>query len=411
MNFINARSRDLFGVSMVMPLILPYARDLGASPTMAGIVGSVYGALQLFSGPLIGQQSDSIGRHLCLWVCLAVSGVSYMLLALATSVLLLIFLRIPHGIFKHSQNISKTYLTDMAPESGRSVVLGNFNAASSIGFILGPLVGGHVAELPGGFQYVAIMSGLIFILNAVLVWCLLPTCSRTAQQESRDKLIRDESTTSLKKLSSDEISFSPQVLTKSFNSVDWPDLWDLFLIKFLAGFSVLVFRSNYTLVLRQKFSAGPTLIGYSMSYSGTMAAISGFGVGHFIRLYSSTARVFLHMLLLQCATLTLLTVAPALWVIFVAQASLSFVTATMRVVAIDLTIRRAGQQSRGALLGLSQSVMSLARMLSPFLAGLAQEVHIDGATALGVITTLIAIVLMLLRAQDPDERKRKQKKE
>ncbi|KAK7494558.1 hypothetical protein BaRGS_00014211, partial [Batillaria attramentaria] len=157
---------DLFGVSMIMPLILPHARDLGASPAMAGVIGSVYGALQLVSSPLMGQWSDAIGHHFSLCVCLALSGINYMLLALAASVTLLLVIRIPHGIFKHSQNFSKTYLTDLVPESQRSAVLGHFNAASSIGFILGPVVGGHVAELPGGFHYVAVISGCVFVLNA-----------------------------------------------------------------------------------------------------------------------------------------------------------------------------------------------------------------------------------------------------
>lgn len=70
------------------------------------------------------------------------------------------------GIFKHSQSFSKTYLADLVPEKERSLVLGHFNASSNIGFILGPMVGGHLAELPGGFQYVACITGVVFWVNA-----------------------------------------------------------------------------------------------------------------------------------------------------------------------------------------------------------------------------------------------------
>ena len=75
------------------------------------------------------------------------------------------------GIFKHSQSFSKTYLADLVPEQERSSVLGHFNASSNIGFILGPVVGGHLAELPGGFQYVACISGGVFWINAGEVYC------------------------------------------------------------------------------------------------------------------------------------------------------------------------------------------------------------------------------------------------
>ncbi|XP_028019771.1 major facilitator superfamily domain-containing protein 9 [Balaenoptera acutorostrata] len=44
---------DLFGVSMVVPLLSLHVKSLGASPTVAGIVGSSYGVLQFFSGTLV----------------------------------------------------------------------------------------------------------------------------------------------------------------------------------------------------------------------------------------------------------------------------------------------------------------------------------------------------------------------
>ncbi|KAK7107790.1 major facilitator superfamily domain-containing protein 9-like [Littorina saxatilis] len=398
---------DLFGVSMIMPMILPYARDLGASPTVAGILGSVYGGLQLFSSPVLGQWSDSVGRHFSLALCLLVSGAGYMALGVATSVTLLLLGRVPLGIFKHSQNFTKTYLADLVPENKRSAALGNFNAASSMGFIIGPMVGGHVAELQGGFRYVAFIAGAIFWINAALVWFLLPEKGKPSQEKSGAGMERDESSASLKKLASEEISFSPKNFLASLHAVDWPDLWDLFLIKFLAGFSVLLFRSNYTQVLRQKFDASPKTLGYMMSYSGLVAALCGLCVGKFTSLYSSTAKVFFHMLILQACTLFCLTVAPSMTCVLIATAPLSFVTATQRVVATDLTLKRGGKQSRGGLMGLSQSVMSLARMLSPFLAGLAQEVHVDGPSTLAIFTTLVAVVLIYVRPQDPEKRKKK----
>ena len=69
------------------------------------------------------------------------------------------------GIFKHSQSITKAYLTEISDKADHATVLGNFNAASSLGFILGPAVGGNIAELPHGFYLVALLTGFIFFLN------------------------------------------------------------------------------------------------------------------------------------------------------------------------------------------------------------------------------------------------------
>lgn len=44
---------DLFGVSMIIPLLSHHVKALGASPTVAGIVGATYGILQLFSSTIV----------------------------------------------------------------------------------------------------------------------------------------------------------------------------------------------------------------------------------------------------------------------------------------------------------------------------------------------------------------------
>lgn len=66
------------------------------------------------------------------------------------------------GLFKHSQELSRGYLSQAAPGGAHSLVFGRFNAASSIGFIAGPIVGGHLAETRGGFSLVALCTASVF---------------------------------------------------------------------------------------------------------------------------------------------------------------------------------------------------------------------------------------------------------
>ncbi|XP_052088778.1 major facilitator superfamily domain-containing protein 9-like [Mytilus californianus] len=61
---------DLFGVSMIFPLLSTHVRDLGASSTLVGTIGSIYGGIQLLSSPLVGRWSDVSGRRFCLLWCL-----------------------------------------------------------------------------------------------------------------------------------------------------------------------------------------------------------------------------------------------------------------------------------------------------------------------------------------------------
>ena len=57
-------------------------------------------------------------------------------------------------------------LSDVVSESERPLLMGHFNAASSVGFILGPVVGGYLTEHEGGFYTSSFTCAAIFLLNA-----------------------------------------------------------------------------------------------------------------------------------------------------------------------------------------------------------------------------------------------------
>lgn len=80
------------------------------------------------------------------------------------------------GIFKHTLSISKALLSDLVSERDRPLVMGRFNAASSVGFILGPVVGGYLAEFEGGFYQTSFICASIFLLNGgklYVTFCIL----------------------------------------------------------------------------------------------------------------------------------------------------------------------------------------------------------------------------------------------
>lgn len=69
------------------------------------------------------------------------------------------------GIFKHTQTIGKSIVSELSSKD-KSYVIGNFNAFGSMGFILGPTLGAHIAQLDNGFQYVCYLSCAAFVINA-----------------------------------------------------------------------------------------------------------------------------------------------------------------------------------------------------------------------------------------------------
>ena len=68
-------------------------------------------------------------------------------------------------MFKHSQELTKAYIADITPKARHPDLFGKFNSISSVGFVFGPLVGGHLGDQPGGFLVVAWLSAAIFVVN------------------------------------------------------------------------------------------------------------------------------------------------------------------------------------------------------------------------------------------------------
>ncbi|OPL21201.1 major 9 facilitator superfamily domain-containing protein, partial [Mytilus galloprovincialis] len=127
------------------------------------------------------------GRRFCLLWCLLLTASGYVTLAIASTLTFVMLARILNGLFKHSQSLTKSLLADITSKEEQSAVLGTFNAASSLGFIVGPLIGGHVAETSNGFQKVGLLSAFVFIANSVLIYMCVEDHKKTSSEDDKLK--------------------------------------------------------------------------------------------------------------------------------------------------------------------------------------------------------------------------------
>uniref|UniRef100_A0A8C8VMV3 Major facilitator superfamily domain containing 9 n=1 Tax=Pelusios castaneus TaxID=367368 RepID=A0A8C8VMV3_9SAUR len=403
---------DLFGVSMIVPLLGLHIKSLGASPTVAGIVGSFYGLLQLFSSTFVGCWSDVIGRQYSLLACILFSALGYMLLGMSTSVILFTIARVPVGIFKHTLSISKALLSDLVSEKERPLVIGHFNAASSVGFILGPVVGGYFTELESGFYLTSFICSSIFILNAGLVWMLPWSEEHTDRNENEQTTSNSKGTAKasydlqIKSLVNGVVKYDTPLqslwsqlvsVLKRIKGIACSDLWDLFLIRLLMSLAVMLYYSNFVLAIEERFGVKPKLTGYLISYSSTLGALGGFLLGPVTRLYQhNTYALLLHSTLLTCVLIMLYSTALSIWTVVLSSTFLAFSTVIGRTCITDLELTLGGNQASGMLIGVGQSVTSVGRIIAPLLSGIAQEFSPCGPPSLGVGLALIAILIMLM---------------
>ena len=181
------------------------------------------------------------------------------------------------------------------------------------------------------------------------------------------------------------------------------------LVRFAMGFAMILFRSNFSLFLEMRFQSTPLFNGYIMSASGLISAVSSFVTGYVTSAYGGCSRKLLvHMACLMALAQGGMTFAPNAAFFVLAMIPLSLSSAVFRVNLTHLSVDRGSADQRGAMLGVGQSVMSFARMVAPFFAGVLTQYGGILMPGIGsIICALVAgvIIAKRLRLSPPDEKK------
>ena len=138
-----------FGIILpVMPSLIMSLSDVDLSEAsrVGGYLMFTYAVIQFFSAPILGNLGDRFGRRPILLFSLTALGLDYLLMGLAPSLLWLFIARIVAGVASSTFSIAYAYVTDITPEEKRAQRFGMVGAAFGGGFVLGPVIGGLLAE-------------------------------------------------------------------------------------------------------------------------------------------------------------------------------------------------------------------------------------------------------------------------
>jgi len=135
---------DLIGFGIVLPMLALYSKEYGASGLIAGCIVASYSLMQFIFAPMWGRWSDRIGRRPILLISTAGACVSYIVFAFACgaqSIWLLLASRIAAGICGANLSVASAYIADISPPEDRSKRMGLIGVAFGLGFIFGPVLG------------------------------------------------------------------------------------------------------------------------------------------------------------------------------------------------------------------------------------------------------------------------------
>jgi MFS transporter, DHA1 family, tetracycline resistance protein len=168
---------DSMGIGLIMPVMPDLIReidggDLGQAALWGGILATIFAVMQFLFGPTIGSLSDRFGRRPILLISLVIMAFDYVLMAVAGTMWLLIIGRIIGGITAATQSTAAAYMADISKPEEKAANFGLIGAAFGVGFVLGPLIGGVLAEYGTRAPFWA--AACLAAANAIFGYFVLP---------------------------------------------------------------------------------------------------------------------------------------------------------------------------------------------------------------------------------------------
>jgi len=363
---------DLIGFGIVLPLLPLYADGFGAAGWSIGLLVTVYAVAQLFMAPLWGRLSDRHGRKPILLLGLIGSAIAYFVFAFSASFLWLLVSRVLAGIGGSTIPVAEAYIADVTPPERRAGNMGLIGAAFGLGFTVGPALGGMLSAI--SFEAPGLFAAGLCLLNAAAAAWLLP---ETLPREVRKARTRPTFRYTLDGL---RRAFAREELRKAL------------LLYFLFTTAFAVIQPTLSLFGAARFDFDARQVGYLFAFLGLLSAVmQGALVRRLVprmgeqRLVRWSGIPFvLGMLLIAFATgIPQLLAGLALLAIGYGGALPSLLGLISRVAPRDL---------QGGVLGVGQSVGSMARIIGPAAAGLAFDMGTGAPYLLGGLLAAIATV-------------------
>lgn len=339
---------DAMGIGLIMPVMPDLLREvdggnLGRAAIWGGVLATTFAAMQFLFGPVIGSLSDRYGRKPVLVISLLVMALDYVLMAVAGTVWLLLVGRIIGGITAATHATASAYIADISEPDKKAANFGLIGAGFGIGFVLGPVVGGLLAEFGTRAPFWA--AAVLALANAGL-----------------GAFVLKETVTDATRRAFSWRRANPFGAFKSIGS--FPGLGPLLLVYFFYQVASVVYPAVWSFFTAERFDWTPGMIGVSLALFGvSFAAVQGLLVSPSISRFGHRMTVTIGITL-EAVTMLFLT--------FVSSSTLLLVAipfSALGAIGIPalqgIMSRRVANDAQGELQGVLTSVNSLAAILAP----------------------------------------------
>jgi DHA1 family tetracycline resistance protein-like MFS transporter len=167
---------DMISIGLIIPVLPALVGSLTGTQTdqalWYGVVTFSFSLANFFGSPFLGALSDSYGRRPVLLIGFSGLMLSFFTTALATSIAMLIGIRLVAGAMQANLSVASAYVADITPPEQRAKRFGMLGAMFGVGFILGPVIGGLLGAINLRLPFYA--AGSLALLNLLYGYFVLP---------------------------------------------------------------------------------------------------------------------------------------------------------------------------------------------------------------------------------------------
>ncbi|MCX6173867.1 MAG: MFS transporter [Ignavibacteriales bacterium] len=345
---------DLMGFGILIPILPTFAsKELGISNFGIGSVVAAYSLMQFIFNPIMGKLSDKIGRRPVILVTQLMTAISYLIFAFSNSFLLLFFSRMLAGLGGSNIGVAQAYIADITTKEERAKGMGIIGAAFGLGFVFGPVIGAYLAKY--GY-HVAGLGSAFFTLSAFsFAFFRLP---ESLKEKKNDEKI---------KIKIFDFTFAKQVLTN-------PSISFLIILLFLIIFSIANVFGTFAILGYKFYHFTDQQNGMLFGIVGLVGAIVQAGLIRLISQKLKDKTIVLIGIFFMIIGLGFLPYGGNFSGVAIVISIMAVGTGILQPIIPSMISKYSPEIQQGAVLGFSQSISALARVLGPLWGGFSYDV-------------------------------------
>lgn len=359
---------DLF---IQLPIITPFALELGASEFMAGIVVAMYSLFNMVGNIAGGYMSDKFGRRNTLLFGMIMQIFFVLIYTTTPSIGILLAVRAIHGF---SSGLLTPAAFSLIADISRKSAIGKSMALTGVAIgtaaILGPAAGGIISSTVS-YEMVYYILSVVYVFGTILTFFGI-------KESSTDDSRTHHAATPFKEL----------LLRPSLN------------VAYISSFTLMIAQG--TLAFGLPIKTG--LLGLEASMTGIMLSVFGITaiivfaspINKIYTLYKSENLVGIGILILS-GSMMLLHFAPSAVFIFIVMVMYGFGFGFIFPSMNKIVAEHSEMNERGKANGIFYSYFSLGSVAGSVIAGYLATVFDLPFLGIGIVTLVMLLVLMFIR--------------